>query len=133
MGEQTQRKVLSLDQEFSDAAAEMQSLKAENLHLRAQVNPLQREVDKLKERVRKAEEQKSDALTFNPHTGLWADSSGQLYCPKCKSLGSRNPLKNEDYGWSCTAMSGHHFEKPGWEPPSGDRGGGGGPNSWMGR
>jgi hypothetical protein len=131
MPEQTRRKILSLDEEFSEAEAEMQALKAENLHLKAQVNPLQREVDQLKERVRKAEEQKPNALTFNSHTGLFADASGLLYCPTCLGDEKRNPLKTEKYGWRCM-VGGHFFSNPDSPPPIvGGRGGRGGPNSWM--
>jgi len=133
MPEQTRRKVVSLDQEFSDVEAEIQSLKAENLHLKAQVNPLQREVDQLKERIQKAEESRADELTFNAHTGLYADASERLFCPTCWGEGKRHQLKVEaPWGWRCTA-AGHYFHNPDAPKPHGGRGGGGGPNSWMTR
>lgn len=51
LSEQKRQQMLSLDQEFSDMEAEIQSLQTENLHLRALVKPLEREINRLKKQV----------------------------------------------------------------------------------
>jgi len=51
--EQNKRKLLSLDQEFVEMEAEIQTLKSENLLLQAKVNPLEREIERLKSQIKK--------------------------------------------------------------------------------
>src|SRR5258706_16471414 len=78
-------------------------------HLEAQVRELKVEIDRLKKE--KGISGPREGLTFNSHTGLWADAGGQLYCPKCLDGDKRNPLKIESHGWRCTAGA-HYFSNP---------------------
>ncbi len=47
-------KMLSLDREFEDMAAERDALKTENLHLKAEVNPLKRDIERMQNEVQRA-------------------------------------------------------------------------------
>jgi outer membrane murein-binding lipoprotein Lpp len=47
-------KMLSLDREFEDMAAERDALKTENLHLKASVNPLKRDIERMQEQIQRA-------------------------------------------------------------------------------
>jgi hypothetical protein len=50
---QNKTKLLTLDDEFSEMEAEIQTLKAQNLSLQAKVNPLEREIQRLKDDIKK--------------------------------------------------------------------------------
>lgn len=47
----------------------------------AEIARLQRELDEL--RKQKGLSSAREGLTFNSHTGLWADQTGALYCQTC--------------------------------------------------
>lgn len=88
--------------------------------LEAKIVEKDAEIKVLQEKVKQLQSEKGissarDGLTFNSHTGLWSDQSGQLYCPKCLDKDKRNPLKNETYGWRCTA-GGHYHSNPDRNP-----------------
>lgn len=51
LGQQQRARMLSLDREFEELAAERDSLKVENLHLKAKVNPLERDIERLKNQL----------------------------------------------------------------------------------
>jgi hypothetical protein len=97
----------------------------------AEIARLQRELDEL--RKQKGLSSAREGLTFNSHTGLWADQAGTLYCPTCLNEDKRNPLKTEKYGWRCTAAE-HYHSNPDRHPNE-EAGGGGyrGPDSWLER
>jgi hypothetical protein len=81
--------------------------------LEDKVAQLEAQVKSLQEQIKQLQREKGissarEGLTFNGHSGLWADQAGQLYCPKCLNSDKRNPLKTEQWGWRCTA-AGHFF------------------------
>lgn len=84
--EQSKKKLLTLDQEFSEMEAKIQTLKAENLYLQAKVKPLEREIDGLKNQIKQnaaSEYVEAGGAFFKPiRTGGYSDIP---YCPKCRS------------------------------------------------
>jgi hypothetical protein len=76
------------------------------------------EIARLKDEIAKLKKQKGissprESLTFNEHTGLWADQGGLLYCSTCLDQDKRNPMKSElPHGWRCSAVPKHYFSNP---------------------
>ena len=85
---------------IADLEAKIEALQAENQQLKVEA-----------ERLKKEKGLTREDLKFNPHTGLWSDASGALYCTACLDEDRRNPLKVESHGWRCTAK-GHYFSNP---------------------
>lgn len=99
----------------------------------AEIERLKREIAEL--RKKKGIPSARDGLTYNEHTGLWADQAGLLYCSTCLDQDKRNPMKTElPRGWRCSAVPKHYFSNPDDRPPvlnmRGPRGGGGS-GGWM--
>jgi hypothetical protein len=92
-----------------DDASYIQHLESKVAELEAQIKQLEEEIKRLKKE--KGLSSAREGLTFNPHTGLWSDPAGQLYCPTCLGDEKRNPLKVESHGWRCTAGN-HYFPNP---------------------
>jgi len=116
-------------------ASYIDDLETEIAKLRAEINNKDIEIKRLKKE--KGLSSTREGLTFSTHTGLWADQAGLLYCSTCLGQDKRNPMKSElPWGWRCSAEPKHYFSNPDNRPPvvnmRGPRGGGGGPNSWMG-
>jgi hypothetical protein len=88
-------------------AAYIEHLEAEIKNLKSQKGDLEAEITRLK----KEKGLSREGMTFNSHTGLWADDKGQLYCPTCLDKDKMNPLKVEPSGWRCTS-GGHYFGNP---------------------
>lgn len=104
--------------------------------LEAKVRELEAEIAKLELKIKNLLKEKGlssarDGLTFNSHTGLWADPAGTLYCPTCLGDDKRNPIKIElPQGWRCSVLQRHYFSNPDYDPPNLNIGGGG-PGGWM--
>ena len=94
----------------------------------AEIERLKRDIAELKKK--KGISSAREGLTFDSHTGIWSDSSGNHFCPTCLNDEKRNPLMTEQQGWRCTA-AGHYFHNPDAPPPRVIRRGGGGPRGWM--
>lgn len=77
---------------------------AEIAGLKAQINELKKQ---------RGISSARDGLTFDEHTGVWADQAGRLYCSSCLDQDKRNPMKTElPWGWRCSAQPKHYFSNP---------------------
>src|SRR5947207_1368505 len=84
-------------------------------YVRTEIAKRDAEIERLKREIAELKKQKGissarDGLTFNQHTGLWADQAGLLYCSMCLDQDKRNPMKSElPWGWRCSAQPAHYF------------------------
>jgi hypothetical protein len=92
-------------------ASYIESLETEIAKLRAEIEQKNAEIKRLKRE--KGISSAREGLSFNQHTGLWADQAGLLYCSTCLDQDKRNPMKSElPWGWRCSAVPKHYFSNP---------------------